>query len=63
MLWLQTKSDSSGLLSLGGSLQRQTEKHVTGTKIPEHILEIGKMVEDIENKVGHLESTLINGPI
>ncbi|CAG5105524.1 Oidioi.mRNA.OKI2018_I69.chr1.g2201.t1.cds [Oikopleura dioica] len=51
MLWLQTKSDSSGLLSLGGSLQRQTEKHVTGTKIPEHILEIGKMVEDIENKI------------
>ena len=52
MLWLQTKSESSGLLSLGGSLQRQTEKFISGVKVPEHILEIGKMVEDIENKVG-----------
>jgi len=51
MLWLQTKSESSGLLSLGGSLQRQTEKFISGVKVPEHILEIGKMVEDIENKV------------
>ena len=44
MLWLQTKSESSGLLSLGGSLQRQTEKFISGVKVPEHILEIGKMV-------------------
>jgi capping protein beta len=49
MLWLQTMRKDSGLLNLGGSLTRQFNK-VLGSS-SEHIIEIGKMVEEVENKV------------
>ena len=50
MLWLQTKRADSGVLNLGGSLTRQFEKSVSCEEA-QHIIEIGKLVEDIENKV------------
>ena len=53
MLWLQTKRADSGVLNLGGSLTRQFERSVNSEE-SEHIIEIGKLVEDIENKVSLL---------
>lgn len=50
MLWLQTKRTDSGVLNLGGSLTRQFERSVSADQA-EHIIEIGKLVEEVENKV------------
>ena len=55
MLWLQTKRADSGVLNLGGSLTRQFERSVNSEE-SEHIIEIGKLVEDIENKVSLLNN-------
>ena len=52
MLWLQTCRADSGTLNLGGSLTRQCEKNVSIDQA-EHIIEIGRLVEEVENKVGH----------
>jgi len=51
MLWLQTNyAGSSGKMNLGGSLTRQTEMDSSLAEKP-HIVNIGKMVEDMENKM------------
>jgi len=50
MLWLQTNETSSGMMNLGGSLTRQTEMDSSLVEKP-HIVNIGKMVEDMENKM------------
>lgn len=50
MLWLQTNEQSSGMMNLGGSLTRQTEQDCSLVERP-HIVNIGKMVEDMENKM------------
>ena len=51
MLWLQTDTDECGLLNLGGSLTRQFEHQVTKDAQFSHICEIGKLIEQAENKV------------
>jgi capping protein beta len=51
MLWLQTNTDDSGLLNLGGSLTRQFDKKVTKYPGYSHICEIGKLIEETENKI------------
>ena len=51
MLWLQTNTEDSGLLNLGGSLTRQFDKQVTKYPGYSHICEIGKLIEETENKV------------
>jgi len=51
MLWLQTNKEASGMMNLGGSLTRQAEQDSAVSDSNSHIANIGKMVEDMENKV------------
>ena len=51
MLWLQTIKAGSGTMNLGGSLFRQVEAdHVVNDASP-HISNVGRMVEDMENRM------------
>lgn len=51
MLWLQTNKAGSGTMNLGGSLTRQTEVDSNVSEASPHIANIGRMVEDMENKI------------
>uniref|UniRef100_A0A8B9LAE5 F-actin-capping protein subunit beta n=2 Tax=Astyanax mexicanus TaxID=7994 RepID=A0A8B9LAE5_ASTMX len=51
MLWLQTTKTGSGTMNLGGSLTRQMEKDETVSESSPHIANIGRLVEDMENKI------------
>jgi capping protein beta len=51
MLWLQTSKPGSGTMNLGGSLTRQMEQDCPLSDTSPHIANIGKMVEDMENKI------------
>ncbi|CAF1135677.1 unnamed protein product [Adineta ricciae] len=51
MLWLQTHKTMSGMMNLGGSLTRQLEADHQITDFTQHIINIGRMVEDMENKI------------
>lgn len=51
MLWLQTNKTGSGTMNLGGSLTRQVEQDAAVNEQSPHIANIGRMVEDMENKI------------
>ncbi|XP_059164352.1 F-actin-capping protein subunit beta-like [Physella acuta] len=51
MLWLQTSKEGSGTMNLGGSLTRQIENDAAVNENSPHIVNIGKMVEEMENKI------------
>ncbi|GFQ66635.1 f-actin-capping protein subunit beta [Trichonephila clavata] len=51
MLWLQTNKSGSGTMNLGGSLTRQIESDSNVNEANPHIANIGKLVEDMENKI------------
>lgn len=51
MLWLQTTKPGSGTMNLGGSLTRQVEQDAQVSEASPHIANIGKLVEDMENKI------------
>jgi capping protein beta len=52
MLWLQTHKTMSGMMNLGGSLTRQQQgEQQQITDFSQHIIHIGKMVEEMENKI------------
>lgn len=51
MLWLQTNKAVSGSMSLAGSLTRQSEIDSPVSDASPHIANIGRMVEDMENKM------------
>lgn len=51
MLWLQTNKQNSGMMNLGGSLTRQIETDSPVNETSPHLVNIGKMVEDMENKM------------
>ncbi|XP_059057726.1 F-actin-capping protein subunit beta [Achroia grisella] len=51
MLWLQTNKEGSGTMNLGGSLTRQAEQDSSVSDVTPHIINIGRMVEDMENKI------------
>lgn len=51
MLWLQTSKHGSGTMNLGGSLTRQVESDAPVSESSPHIANIGRMVEDMENKI------------
>ncbi|CAK8686854.1 F-actin-capping protein subunit beta-like [Clavelina lepadiformis] len=53
MLWLQTNKAASGTMNLGGSLTRQLEKDCPLNEGNSHISNIGRMVEEMENKMRH----------
>merc|ERR1711878_106211 len=54
MLWLQTNKARSGTMNLGGSLTRQVEQDCPVSEASPHIANIGKMVEEMENKIRNL---------
>uniref|UniRef100_A0A914VEJ1 F-actin-capping protein subunit beta n=1 Tax=Plectus sambesii TaxID=2011161 RepID=A0A914VEJ1_9BILA len=51
MLWLQTNKDNSGLMNLGGSLTRQNEIDAPVNDQNPHLVNIGKMIEEMESKI------------
>lgn len=51
MLWLETSKKNSGTMNLGGSLTRQIELDAQVTEVNSHIVHIGRLVEDMENKI------------
>lgn len=51
MLWLQTNKQGSGTMNLGGSLTRQVEQDSPVGETTPHIANIGRLVEDMENKI------------
>ncbi|XP_070496790.1 F-actin-capping protein subunit beta [Chironomus tepperi] len=51
MLWLQTNKQASGTMNLGGSLTRQIEQDSPVSETSPHIANIGRMIEDMENKI------------
>lgn len=51
MVWLRTQLPDSGTISLGGSLMRQFEQDMMVSDMSPHIVNIGKMVEEAENKI------------
>jgi len=61
MLWLQTNKQGSGTMNLGGSLTRQVESDSAVNENSPHIVNIGKMVEDMENKIRHTMNEIYFG--
>ncbi|XP_028394184.1 F-actin-capping protein subunit beta-like [Dendronephthya gigantea] len=51
MLWLQTNKQGSGIMNLGGSLTRQVETDSPISEAGSHIVNMGKLIEDMENKM------------
>jgi len=51
MLSIETSTDATGKVSLAGSMTRQVEKDSTVSNENPHYINIGKMVEDLENKI------------
>lgn len=51
MLWLQTDKAGSGRMHLGGSLTRQQETDANVSDSNPHIANIGRLVEEMENKI------------
>jgi len=61
MLWLQTNKEGSGTMNLGGSLTRQVEQDSAVNENSPHIVNIGKMVEEIENKIRNTLNSIYFG--
>lgn len=61
MLWLQTNKTGSGTMNLGGSLTRQVESDSAVSDSSPHIANIGKLVEDMENKIRHILNEIYFG--
>jgi len=51
MLWLQTSKAASGTMNLGGNLTRQVEKDNVLNESNSHICNIGRLIEEMENKM------------
>eukprot|EP01100_Stratorugosa_tubuloviscum_P014679 TRINITY_DN79_c3_g1_i1.p1 TRINITY_DN79_c3_g1~~TRINITY_DN79_c3_g1_i1.p1 ORF type:complete len:269 (+),score=130.62 TRINITY_DN79_c3_g1_i1:136-942(+) len=51
MLSIETQTEQTGLVSLSGSLTRQTETDAPITDSSSHVSNIGKMVEDMESRL------------
>merc|ERR1711935_95012 len=51
MLWMQTNKSNSGSMNIGGSMNRQVKEEKLVNKENSHIANIGRMIEDIENKM------------
>ena len=51
LFYLQTNREGSGTMNLGGSLTRQVEQDAPVSEASPHIANIGRMVEDMENKI------------
>ncbi|CAK9295877.1 unnamed protein product [Gordionus sp. m RMFG-2023] len=51
MLWLQTSKEDSGTVILGGSLTRQMESDAPVPDYTYHIVNMGRIIEEMENKI------------
>jgi len=51
MLSIETENEATGKVNLSGSLTRQESKDFPVTEVDTHIVNIGKMVEDMESKL------------
>ncbi|CAD5115708.1 DgyrCDS4653 [Dimorphilus gyrociliatus] len=51
MLWLNTNKEASGNMHLGGQITRQREDDLSISEAQTHIVNMGRMVEDMENKI------------
>ena len=56
----QTNREGSGTMNLGGSLTRQVEQDSPVSEASPHIANIGRMVEDMENKIRYVYLTAKN---
>ncbi|KAL5267578.1 hypothetical protein ACHWQZ_G004575 [Mnemiopsis leidyi] len=61
MLWLHNSRPESGTMDLGGSLSRQAEKDAPVTDMSSHIVNIGQMVEKMENSIRSTLDTIYFG--
>lgn len=61
MLWLQTNKAVSGQMNLGGSLTRQVEADSQVSESSPHIANIGRLVEDMENKIRNVLNEIYFG--
>jgi len=51
MLSIETQTDQTGLVSLSGSLTRQDEKQLPVDAQNTHLMNMGRLIEDMENKL------------
>lgn len=51
MLWLQTDNMDFGIMNLGGSITKQTESDMSLNESSPHIANIGRMIEEMENRI------------
>jgi len=51
MLFIETESEATGTVSLAGSLTRQEEKDFPVDAVNTHLVNIGRMLEDMEGKI------------
>jgi len=51
MLSIETQTDQTGLVSLSGSLTRQDEKQLPIDAQNTHLMNMGRLIEDMENKL------------
>lgn len=61
MLWLQTNKVGSGTMNLGGSLTRQVESDSQVSESNSHIVNIGRLIEDMENKIRNVMNEIYFG--
>jgi len=61
MLGIETETDQSGRINLGGSLTRQTEQGCAVDQQNPHVSNIGRMVEDMEMKLRTTLETIYFG--
>jgi len=61
MLSIETETSATGQVSLGGSLTRQDEKDFPVNDANPHVLNVGRMVEEMENKLRTTLETIYFG--
>eukprot|EP01097_Dermamoeba_algensis_P000871 TRINITY_DN1321_c0_g1_i1.p1 TRINITY_DN1321_c0_g1~~TRINITY_DN1321_c0_g1_i1.p1 ORF type:complete len:290 (-),score=90.76 TRINITY_DN1321_c0_g1_i1:94-903(-) len=61
MLSIETETPTAGLVSLSGSLSRQAEQDAPADKNNTHVMNIGRMVEDLEIKMRTTIETIYFG--
>ncbi|KYQ93741.1 subunit of heterodimeric actin capping protein cap32/34 [Tieghemostelium lacteum] len=61
MLSIETENESNGKINLAGSLTRQDEKEYPVNEVDTHVVNIGKMVEDMESKLRQTLETIYFG--
>ncbi|EGC39158.1 subunit of heterodimeric actin capping protein cap32/34 [Dictyostelium purpureum] len=61
MLSIETDNEATGKINLAGSLTRQDEKEFPLNDVDTHVVNIGKMVEDMESKLRQTLETIYFG--